>query len=298
MPRRRACALVAALIAGVALATAPSVALAADPPGTGINNHGATTDAKTPAAGGYTLADVQAKEAALASMIKSQGSLLAYQASARLSGFTPYHQKTNYQCLPATIQSIAHYLGFGWITPSVQSAQATIAAAVGTDPDDGTFDHNALNWLNNQAASHGDPWRYVGQTPATLDDFRYRVNADVVLWAMPTYLRVDLSVSTRRFKYFQAPKANGDHVLHATYVTGYRNSLTNIEVADPLTYATVSGTVITCHTGSFPGNDQSCTWGRVSAAGKTYADGAFSTSQYWTARDQTSYANGEYVLWW
>src|SRR6266566_6232562 len=121
----------ATLIVGVAmmLVASTGTAFASDPQGTGIaiNPNGP----RTPSELGYTAQYAADKEARFQSNARARSigtaSVSSFPISASLSGWTTYHEKTNYNCLPALGQSILHWDFGGYITPTVAGKQGTAA---------------------------------------------------------------------------------------------------------------------------------------------------------------------------
>ncbi len=80
--------------------------------------------APAPAQLGLTAAQVQAKEDTFAAWLAQRASGVSPMvgSSGSLPGWVQWHQKTNYWCLVATLDSIAHYRwGDHYVTPSVYS---------------------------------------------------------------------------------------------------------------------------------------------------------------------------------
>jgi hypothetical protein len=183
---------------------------------------------KTPAELGYTDAVVAAKEAAIRRVEAMRASaspadlLATATAHTRLSGYVEYHQKTQDQCLAATVQSILHYkYGSVWISPSVISKQATI------DSHTGTSESSAITYINSQFTNG---FYYAVWAKRTITTFKDAILIDINNFTMPSYTTVD--VHNAEYAWHQTSPAN-----HATTVEGYYggSSVTSVDLDDPYT---------------------------------------------------------------
>jgi hypothetical protein len=211
----------------------------------------------------------------------------AYASSASLGWYPGFHQKTNYYCLVAMVQSMAfndldnwyNYMGTGTIT----GAQDKIYNGGYTDPDGtaetgikatraadlpGSYDTLAIAWMNKQFSRYHYSFVYAGQTPASQSVLSTSIHYDVSGYREPTYVRVDLS--SNKYKWYSAPDPVKGHKLHATAAVGYNDSASTINSYDP--YASPSGS--SCSAPSSTGNNKGCNWPIL-------------LSQYFNAMDRT-----------
>ncbi len=218
-------------------------------------------------------------------------------SSSVASWFPGLHQKTNYYCLVAFVQSIAYwdvntsYKTYG--TASIRAAQDKI---YGTNlgngirayyPDDlthkGANDYKALAWINGKFATISYTFKYVHVMPTSTASMMGYIRMDIYDWMEANYVRVDLS--TYKYKWGQ-PVSNGVHPLHATGTTGYNDTAVTVSSYDPLAAGPnkVGGV---CTSSSYSSTaDWACQW-------------TLTQANYYLAIDRsTSISDATNPLWW
>lgn len=284
----------AACVLGLALAIAMplQVATAADPlqgstpadlPAIGFGHD--PNAPMTPEGLGYTPAYASQKAAAAAARITPSGGVLDAAAmgsgsvsvalaptSASLTAWwTNYHQKTNYNCLPAIGQSILQGNFGGYTAPSVAAKQGNASHAAGTiakgmnTATNGTDDYVGLAYINGEFANHSSTWRYLPINYTDEGSFRARIVDEIYNLGEATYVRVDLT--NTNYAWSQATPAS----QHATAGIAYSSSGTYTTVADPFTHLSGSTCVVHPYQTS---NDVSCNWVN------------FSTHRYYLSKDK------------
>jgi hypothetical protein len=233
-----AAALLSTAFTGPALAADPKVGTGG---GTGIDETAVAPT--TPAGLGYTAEYAASKEAqyqtTVAALAAGQMSIMAAPSNGSLSGWTSYHQKTNYNCLPAIGQSILHWEFGGYTFPSIAGKQGTASQATGTitngmgTTSTGTNDNNALAYINSQYAANGSSWRYVATNNTIESEFKARIYNQIGVSYKPLYVRVDLT--NVNYAWHQTSEAQ-----HATAAIAYKTLATTTTIDDPFTH-TVSG---------------------------------------------------------
>lgn len=263
----------ATLIVGIAmlLVVSTGTALAADPTGTGIaiNPNGP----RQPSELGYTAKFAADKEAQFQGNIQAQSAgaaaVSSFPVSGTLGGWTTYHEKTNYNCLPALGQSILHWDFGGYVTPTVAAKQGDYTQAVGTitrgmnTTKSGTDDYTALAYINGQYSANGSSWRYVATNDSTSSAFTNRIWNQIGNVGHPLYVRVDLT--SLHYAWHQTTIAQ-----HATAAIAYTSSATLTTIADPFTHVSSGTCVATPYTAT---PDTSCNWVN------------YATSEYYLAKD-------------
>ncbi len=165
--------------------------------------------------------------------------------------FPGFHQKTQYYCLVAFVQSVAFWdLSNSYMTMATGTIRGAQDKIYGTNlsngiraffPDDaelghiGANDYKALAWINGQFSSHsGYTFRYVAVKPIDVSSFMWYVRYDVDLYAEVNYVRVDLS--TYAYRWGQSVDKHGNHPLHATAASGYDDNAGTVISYDPFAY--------------------------------------------------------------
>jgi hypothetical protein len=262
------------------LMLSPAVALA-DGPGTGIAPNDGSEE-WSPEELGYTTAYAEQKAAAAApdaGLLPTGGGPQGIiplsddpggggsWPSSKVLNFTIYHQKTDYYCVPAVGQSIAHWAFGGYISPTVAAKQDDIAEAMHAVPGEGVYHPDGLVWINQRFANHDSDWRYVEWDSADNATFKSHVKYDVAGYYMPMYVTVQLASGHYAWSQSSAAK-------HATLATGYTNSGTYVLSADPFAHKRANGTC----TASWDGGEanQGCIWGA--------ANGSYEVHEYYLAR--------------
>lgn len=189
--------------------------------------------------------------------------------------FPGFHQKTNYYCLVAFVQSVAYWdlddyfmeMGQG----SILGAQNKIYGTNLTNgireyyPDTGTkkgaSDAKAIAWINKNFLSYGYGFSYVAISPTSTSDFMNAIRLDNGLWYEVNYIRIDLT--TYKYAWGQAKNSDGTHPLHATAATGYNDTAGTVTTFDPFSYssAELSGPYSSCTSHSFNSTPNwGCVW--------------------------------------
>jgi len=266
--------LVALLVIAMTAGTVTTVA-AGDPAsgGTGINIQAGGP--RTSAELGYS--DEYAAQKARAFQARSAAGVTPEYAVSMdaLLGFTVYHEKTRYNCLPALGQSLLQWEFGGHISPSVAAKQGTATQASGTITKGmgtttlGTDDYAAFAWINGQYAAHDSSWFYIPVNDTLEASFKDRVTNEISLWAHMLYVRVDLTKTS--FPWHQSAPTQ-----HATGAIGYTNYGANTNIADPWP-STNGGTCVVQAGGAPPPYsstpDRACYWS------------AWSTHKYYLSKD-------------
>jgi hypothetical protein len=206
--------------------------------------------------------------------------------------YVGYHQKTNYYCLVAVVQSIAaRDLGTSYEKMGTTSIRGGQDKIYGTNlsngirayyPDDiskghvGASDPKGLAWINTQFKNKGYGFSYLGNRPTSVSDFMGRLTYDNYFSDEMTYVRVDLTVGYRGWK--QAKNADGSHPEHATMAAGYDNGAKTVASFDPFSWS-ASGK---CQTGYSSSPDRGCKW-------------TITQSSYYTSMDK--YVTSELPVW-
>ncbi len=280
MQMNRRVVAVAALVAVLGSGTAGTVA-AGDPAsgGTGINIQagGPRTSAELGYTDEYAAQKAQEFKAHSAAGISPQYAV----STDALLGFNIYHQKTQYNCLPALGQSLLQwefYFG-GYVSPSVTAKQGTATQASGTitrgmgTTTAGTDDYKAFAWINGEYGAHGSGWRYVAVNDLTETPFTDHVTNEISVYGHMLYVRVDLTKTS--FPWHQIKPAQ-----HATGAIGYTNFGVNTNIADPWP-STNGGTCVVQSGGAPPPYsstpDKACYWS------------AWSTHKYYLSKDGPRY---------
>ncbi len=272
LTRRAGTAVLAVFMLGVV--AGQSAVLAADPkpsitPNSGGLLIGITDDTQgmTPEQLGYTQAYVDWKEAqaaALMAAIRSAGGMSATATSGYLNGYVQYHQKTNYWCLPAVMQTILRFKqGNTWITPSVLGKQTDIYNQIGTS------ESVALSWINARLSG----FQYLAEDPKSdLPYFTSHVMADVTSFVYPTYVAVE--VANTNYVWSQSGPAR-----HASAALGYSSSGAYVRIGDPFTSPDYSPY---CATGaSNPGYSSAPNYGCVYGPWEMSKYHAAAYAQWW-----------------
>lgn len=275
----------AALASVLTILVLPSATFARDPQVTGTGIDDSVPGPATAEQLGYTDAYAQAKIAAFDVSVGlsrlSPGGFQAQSApvSSSLGAWTTYHQKTNYNCLPAIGQSILHQ-GFGGYTfPTVAAMQGTAAQEPGTiaagmhTTVNGTNDNNALAYVNSRYQAEGSPWRYLPTNNTVEADFKVRITNEIGSLGHALYVRVDLT--SPYYAWHQSNPAQ-----HATAAIAYTSSGTYTSIADPFTHSVTGGCSATWDSGAA---DVSCNWVN------------YLTDSYWRAKDIVR--NGVQPMW-
>ncbi len=218
-----------AIIGSALLAfTLSGPAIAANPNGSSDQLIGIADDlaGKTPAQLGYTDGDVAVKMVAVRQIeaLRARG-VVSPLTTTSLAGYVEYHQKTQSQCLAATVQSFLHYkFGSIWTSPSVASKQSTINSSTGTS------ESRALSYINAKLSAGGSTFHYVPWSKNTLTTFKDAILIDIGNFAMPSETTVD--VTSASYAWHQTKAAN-----HATGVSAYYGgaSVTSVNLDDPYT---------------------------------------------------------------
>jgi len=211
---------------------------------------------KTPAQLGYTDADVASKEAAVKRLEaqRQAGTIsVSPMATTSLSGYVEFHQKTQAQCLAATVQSILHYrFGDGWVAPSIAGMQTTINSHTGAN------ESSAISYINQKFDSYNFGFHYVVAAKVGRTWFNDDIIIDVGNLAMPSYTEVD--VTSYDFAWHQTKPAS-----HATTVSAYDGgaAVTTVSLDDPYTSASVGPG---CHVyNGYPGYSSTPNYGCIYA---------------------------------
>ena len=291
-----------AILVGIALlAGSTGVARADGPGGTGVTYD--PTAPRTPEGLGYTPEYAAEKAAAASRRITPAGVLAARSAAASSPGmtatsvisstlyvptsanllawWTSYHEKTNYNCLPAVGQSMlgSNFPNAGYTSPSVAAKQGTASQASGTitkgmkTTTNGTDDGNALAYVNGQFAAQGSAWRFIPTNIVDEATFKWRIEDEIFNQDNAMYVRVDLTNSN--YAWHQATPAQ-----HATAAVAYSSSAAYTTIDDPFTHLSAGVCVATPYTSS---NDTSCNWSN------------FSTHRYYLSKDVVR--NGNNPIW-
>lgn len=202
--------------------------------------------------------------------------------------FAGFHQKTNYYCLVALVQSVAYqdleytyvYMGTG----SVAGAQNKIYPLIGGSGTKGAIDSRALTWINQQFAAYSYGFHYLATLPANAAGFMNMVRWELNVPFEANHVRIDLT----SYKYAWGQKANSDgtHPVHATAATGYNDSTGKVTSYDPFAYSAgeKGGPGSTCTSSSYSSTaDWGCNW--------TILQG-----NYYLAMDKTG-TSANYPMW-
>jgi hypothetical protein len=228
---------------------------------------------------GYTAAEATAKDLAYANRLAARSAGIASGQVVPLSiptddsliGFINYHQKTNYNCLPALGQSILYFnFGGAWTTPSVAAKQGTASQASGTitkgmhTTTSGTADDVAFAYLNGQFAAGGSGFRYIQTSLTSKAAFETKLVDEITNLNEMLYTRVD--VTSPHYAWHQSTPEQ-----HATGAIKYALSGDRVTIADPFTHENSSGVCVGLPYSSTP--NVSCTWVN------------YDTNEYYLAKD-------------
>ena len=218
--------------------------VAADGPQIGTATTGIQIDPnapRTPTELGYTQAYADAKNSQLDQAVKGRLLTLANTGGVApmsstgqnyLSFWVEYHEKTQYNCLPATGQSILAW-NFGaanYVGSDVKTSQTAIGNGMGTTTH-GTDDYVAFSYLNGRFAYRNSSFRYVPRNDTTLASYETTIVYEIDSFKEPLYTRVD--VSSPYYVWHQSTFA-----LHATVSVGYWSSGAETTIGDPYTAST------------------------------------------------------------
>ncbi len=156
-------------------------------------------------------------------------------AAAKYLTFTRYHQKTDYYCLPTSIQSILHSKFGGYVSPSVKGGQDAIYATTGKDEGKG------LAYINTELKKHTrtpSDWLYASATASKWEDIWNYVIFDAGENGWPTWARVNWNDP-------DWPDHSGSTAVagHASVAMGYDPTASpyKVRVYDPWSYVKSDG---------------------------------------------------------
>lgn len=183
--------------------------------------------------------------------------------SGSLTGWRQYHQYTNYWCLSAMVQSILQFKYGAWAGPDVATSKAIQKRIY---DQIGTYEDNAVAFLNNQFGLEGDWFRYVMVATPDVPTFIQHMKYDIGFAKFPMYARAQ--VANKNYVWYQDNPG-----YHASAAVGFRSSGALVDISDPFFSPTSRAGCVTGH----------ATWGYDpnQLYGCVYA--GYSTSKYWLA---------------